>query len=541
MQQRPNIVLILADDMGFSDISCYGGEVDTPALDRLAYGGVRMTQFYNTPRCSPSRASLLTGLSPHRVGVGILNNDDGPDGYPGNLSEGCVTLAEALKAAGYTTFMSGKWHLASNVDEPNGAWPTRRGFDRYFGSMENLSYYHSRKLLLDEQNIDHETTNENFFYTDAISDHAITFVEQHNRKRGQEPFFLYMAYTAPHWPLHAHDEDIAKYRGRFDKGWEKLREERLERLIDEGIIEPGSRLSDRDPNIPDWDSVEDREWEARRMEVYAAQIDRMDQGIGRVLTVLEQMGQLDNTIVIFLSDNGGCAEEFPPDLSEQLKKALSQPMLTRDGEPVVAGNRPGLMPGPESTFQSYGRSWANLSNTPFREYKHWVHEGGISTPFIIHWPAGLSTEGRLCKALAHITDVMATLLEATGASHLKQRNGMSVPPLEGRSLLPVLRGEADESDQERTLFWEHEGNCGVRRGRWKLVKKYGHAWELYDINSDRAEHENMAGQHPRLVAQLSVAYGEWASLCGVIPRETILEIYRQRLHAYRSPDASRSS
>ncbi|MGH3655492.1 MAG: arylsulfatase, partial [Micromonosporaceae bacterium] len=487
MTRQPDVVLILADDMGFSDLGCYGGEIDTPALDRLGRRGVRFTQFYNSPRCSPSRASLMTGLHPHQVGVGILNFDDTPDGYPGNLSERCVTVAEAMKGAGYATYLSGKWHLASDMERPNAAWPTRRGFDRFFGTLEGAgSFYQPRTLTRGEENIEPEAERDDFFYTDAISDNAVSFISEHASERGDQPFFLYLAYTAPHWPLHAHDEDIAKYHGRFDKGWEQLRAERLDRLVTEGIVEPGSALSEPDPRVKGWSSVTDPEWEARRMEVYAAQVDRMDQGIGRVVAELERHGRLDNTIVIFLSDNGGCAEEMPPEkVAEFVTAFVPMKLTTRGGEDVVPGDHPGLMPGPESTYQAYGRAWANLSNTPFREYKHWVHEGGISTPFIVHWPAGLGEAGlprdggggRLHREPACLLDVLPTLLDAAGVDHPTERDGSPVPPLEGESLLPVLGGDAPA---ERTLYWEHEGNAGVRQGRWKLVRKHAQPWELYD-------------------------------------------------------------
>jgi arylsulfatase A-like enzyme len=527
MTPRPDVLLILADDMGFSDIGCYGGEVDTPALDRLGRDGVRFTQFYNTARCSPSRASLLTGLHPHQVGVGILNFDDAPDGYPGNLTEECVTVAEALKSAGYGTYLSGKWHLASDMETPNGAWPTRRGFDRVYGTLEGAgSFYQPRTLMRNEENVEDEGLRDDFFYTDAISDNAVGMIEEHDRARRDDPMFLYLAYTAPHWPLHAHDDDVAKYRGRFDKGWERLREERLTRLVAEGIIDPGSQLSDPDPRVPSWDASEDKDWEARRMEVYAAQVDRMDQGIARVLARLEELGRLDNTLVVFLSDNGGCAEELPPETAKEFVTAfVPMKMQTRDGEEVVPGNHPGLMPGPESTYQTYGRAWANLSNTPFREYKHWVHEGGISTPFLVHWPAGLADAEPLCTAPSQLVDVLPTLLEAAGADYPEQRDGRAVPPAEGQSLLPVLRGERAD---ERTLCWEHEGNSAVRRGRWKLVRKHARDWELYDIDADRAERDDLAAAHADLVAELSAVYEEWAQRCGVIPREQVLELYRRR-------------
>ncbi|MGZ4429688.1 MAG: arylsulfatase [Nocardioidaceae bacterium] len=527
---RPDIVLVLADDMGFSDIGCYGGEIETPNLDRLGREGVRFTQFYNTARCSPSRASLMTGLHPHQVGVGILNFDDTPDGYPGDLSEQCVTVAEALREAGYATYLSGKWHLSSDMETPNGSWPTRRGFERFFGTLEGAgSFYRPRTLMREETNVEAEAEQPGWFYTDAISENAATFIEQHHAERGDDPLFLYLAYTAPHWPLHAHPADIERYSGRFDAGWDALREDRLDRLVKEGLLEGGSELAERDPRVTPWSETADRDWEARRMEVYAAQVDRMDQGVGQVLDTLERLGRLDNTLVVFLSDNGGCAEEMPPDSVRDFVTAFV-PMqeTTREGEPVVPGNVPGLMPGSEATYQSYGRSWAHLSNTPFREYKHWVHEGGIATPLILHWPAGLPAPAAaeaVFRSPHQLVDVLPTLLDAAGASYPDRRGELPVPPAEGRSMLPGLRGEPTEAAD---LFWEHEGNAAVRSGDWKLVRKHGGAWELYDVAADRAEQQDRAGAHPDLVGDLAARYEAWARRCGVIPRETVLALYERR-------------
>ena len=521
---RPDIVLILADDMGFSDIGCYGGEIETPNIDRLAREGVRMTQFYNTARCSPSRASLMTGLHPHQVGVGILNFDDTPDGYPGDLTEDCVTVPEALGAAGYATYLSGKWHLSSEMETSHPSWPTRRGFDRFFGTLEGAgSFYRPRTLMRDETNVEHEAEAPGWFYTDAISDNAVSFVEQHHAERADDPFFLYLAYTAPHWPLHAHEDDVARYRGRFDAGWDALREERLARLVKEGIVEDGAELAARDPRVPAWDDNDEKAWDARRMEVYAAQVDRMDRGIGQLLDTLERLGRLDNTLVVFLSDNGGCAEELDVDF---VTAFVPLQETTREGAPVVPGNVPGLMPGSEATYQSYGRSWAHLSNAPFREYKHWVHEGGIATPLVARWPRGLTGEGgSLHRAPHQLVDVLPTLLDAAGASYPTSRGAVVVPPAEGRSMLPGLNGAAAESTD---LFWEHEGNSAVRSGEWKLVRKHAGDWELYAIESDRAEAHDLAAEHPDVVADLEARYEAWAGRCGVIPRETVLALYERR-------------
>lgn len=530
---RPDIILILADDMGFSDIASYGGEIATPSLDRLAADGIRMTQFYNTARCSPSRASLMTGLHPHQVGVGILNFDDLPDGYPGDLSAECATIAEVLSGSGYATYLSGKWHLSVDMENPNPSWPTRRGFDRFFGTLEGAgSFYQPRTLMRDEVNIEDEAAEPGWFYTDQITENAVGFLREHHQQQPDRPAFMFVSYTAPHWPLHAHDEDIERYRGRFDAGWDQLRTERLERLVEQGIIDPDWLLSPRDERVPAWTEVEQQQWQARRMETYAAQVDRMDQGIGRIVAELERSGRLDNTIVVFLSDNGGCAEEMPPEkVAEFVTAFVPMKMTTQRGENVVPGNVPGLDPGPESTYQSYGRSWANLSNTPFREYKHWVHEGGIATPFIVHWPAGLAqgdlAGGGLCTEPAQLVDVLPTLIAAGGASYPARRDGHPVPGMEGVDLLPAWRGGGTP---ERDLFWEHEGNCAIRRGRWKLVRKYRHDWELYDIQADRTELHDLAAEHPELVAELSEAYGEWAQRCGVIPREDVLRIYAERGH-----------
>jgi arylsulfatase len=529
--RRPDVVLVLADDMGFSDIGCFGGEIETPHIDRLAREGVRLTQFYNTARCSPSRASLMTGLHPHQVGVGILNFDDTPDGYPGDLADACVTIPEALRAAGYATYMSGKWHLSSDMEEPSASWPTRRGFDRFFGTLEGAgSFYRPRTLVRDETDVENEAEEPGWFYTDAISANAVAFVEQHHAERADDPFFLYLAYTAPHWPLHAHEEDVARYAGRFDAGWDTLREERLGRLVKEGILTDdagGTALAERDPRVPAWADVEHPDWEARRMEVYAAQVDRMDQGVGQVLDALERLGRLDDTLVVFLSDNGGCAEEMPPDSVKEFVTAFV-PMkeTTREGDPVVPGNVPGLMPGSEATYQSYGRSWAHLSNTPFREYKHWVHEGGIATPLLVRWPRGLAgSQGTLLREPYQLVDVLPTLLDVAGASYPASRGDIPLPPAEGRSMLPGLTGRPEGS---RDLFWEHEGNSAVRSGPWKLVRKHGRSWELYAIESDRAEAHDVSGDHPDVVVELGARYDAWAQRCGVIPRETVLALYERR-------------
>lgn len=533
MTRKPNIVLILNDDMGYSDIGCYGGEVETPNLDRLAANGLRFSQFYNTARCSPSRASLLTGLHPHQTGIGVLTYSFGPEGYAGNLNDQCVTIPEALKTNGYRNYMSGKWHVAGNLTEPTASWPLQRGFDEFFGTIIGAgSFYDPNTLTRGNENIEHEAKEDKaFFYTDAISDQAAAYIRQHADQHPDQPFFQYVAYTAPHWPLHAHDEDIARYKGRFDAGWDALREARLQRLVEAGILDRAWALTERDPTQPAWTQAEHKEWLLRCMEVYAAQIDRMDQGIGRILDALEQTGQLENTLVIFMADNGACAEDIPVDVpvEELVNNLMIARSHTRDGAEVRFGNKPDIMPGPEDTYQSYGTAWANLSNTPFRLYKHWIHEGGISTPLIFHWPQGIAEKGSVRHTPGYLPDIMATILDITSTSYPQQRDGKPLPALEGTSLMPVFDGEMA---QRGPMFWEHEGNAAVRMGKWKLVRKYPDPWELYDMEQDRTETVDLAAQQPERVADMCARYDEWAARCGVIPREKILELMRSQPAAF---------
>ena len=532
-KKQPNVVLILNDDMGYSDLGCYGGEIETPNLDRLAANGLRFSSFYNTARCSPSRASMLTGLHPHQTGVGILTYDSGPEGYAGNLNQRCVTIPEVLRAHGYRTYMSGKWHVSSNLVKPTGSWPLQRGFDEFYGTIIGAgSFYDPNTLTRGNENAEHEAHAEGFFYTDAISDQAVEYIERHARERPEQPFFEYVAYTAPHWPLHAHEEDIARYEGRFDAGWDQLREERLEKLVASGLLKEHWKLTERDPSQPPWTSAQEdaqfRAWTLRCMEVYAAQVDRMDQGIGRILAALEKAGQLDDTLVIFLADNGACAEDIPEDVTidELVEKLMIARRSTRSGEPVHFGNDIRRMPGPENTYQSYGVAWANLSNAPFRLYKHWIHEGGIATPLIAHWPNGIAEKGGLRHAPGYLPDIMATILDAAGATYPTQFEGRRIEPLEGQTLLPVFA--KDGFDDRKPMFWEHEGNAAVRIGQWKLVKRWPRAWELYDMDADRTELHDLAAQHTERVADMAAQYEAWAARCGVIPREKIVALMKRQ-------------
>lgn len=524
--ERPSVVVILADDMGYSDIGCYGGEISTPNLDRLAAGELRMSQFYNTARCSPSRASLLTGLHPHQTGIGILTDDQRPWGYNGSLNDRCVTAAEVLGRAGYARHMSGKWHLTGQTDAPGDAWPTRRGFQHFYGTLLGGPYFHPSGLTRQEENIEDEALDPGFYYTDAIGDATAGFIAEHVDRNPEQPFFAYVAFTAPHWPLQAPEDDVAAYAGRYDAGWDAIRHNRQRRLVDLGLLDPSWAPTDRDPSVPAWDDVGDHEWQTRRMQVYAAQVTRMDRGIGTIVAALESAGVLEDTLVVFLSDNGGSAEEMRDGWADELPHVPAHiRRTTRGGRRVRLGNTPEVVPGPENTFASYGRAWANVSNTPFREYKHWVHEGGIATPLIAHWPAAGLDTGTICHQPGQLPDVMATVLAATGVDFPDDFPNRDPLPIEGMSLLPAWRGERTV---ERELFFEHEGNAAVRRGRWKLVRKFDRDWELFDIVADRGELRDLSESHPAVVADLAASYQAWAARCGVIPRERILDAQHRR-------------
>jgi len=534
--QRPNIVLIMSDDMGFSDIGCYGSEISTPNLDKLAAEGLRFTHFYNTARCCPTRASLMTGLYPHQAGVGHMMSDRGTDGYRGDLNRRSVTIAEVLKSAGYGCYMSGKWHVTKHTapDGPKHNWPLQRGYDRFYGTIHGAgSFYDPNSLTRDNTQIspyaDPEYQPKQYYYTDAISDHAVRFIDEHcqNQKQGEQPFFVYVSYTTAHWPMHALQKDIAKYRGKYDAGYAPVRKARFEKARKLGLIQPNWKLS---PQAGNWDRVKNKAWEARCMEVYAAMVDNMDQGIGRIVDSLRKNGQLDNTLILFLQDNGGCAEglgrrprgnragpradqpKLPPMKPETLQRAMI-PKQTRDGWPVLMGRK--VMPGPADTFIAYGRGWANVSNTPFREYKHWVHEGGISTPLIAHWPAGISAKDDLRHDPGHLIDIMATCVDVSGAQYPKKYKGHAIQPMEGTSLVPVFNGK---SLGKRTLYWEHEGNRAVRVGKWKLVAKGRKGkWELYDTQADRTELNDLAEQYPQRVKEMAALWTAYAKRTNVLP------------------------
>jgi arylsulfatase len=532
---RPNILLIMSDDMGYSDIGCYGGEIKTPNLDKLAGNGLRFTQFYNTSRCCPTRASLLTGLYPHQASIGHMTDEDHEfEPYRGDLNNNSMTIAEVLKRNGYSTYMAGKWHVTSHVepDGPKHNWPRQRGFDKFFGTIIGAgSFYDPNTLTEDNTPI---PPGEDFYYTDAISDRAVDYIKQHDQ---DDPYFMYVSYTAAHWPMHALPEDIAKYKGVYDGGWDEMRQERYDRMIKMGLIDKNWAMSERDPDSYPWEDEELKEWRIRCMEVYAAMVDNMDQGIGRIVNALEQKGELDNTLILYLQDNGACEEPigieemFDAERHGKIEKKPMQPDelqvrmfpdYTRDGKPLRMGI--GVMPGPADTYIAYGLPWANASNTPFKLYKHWVHEGGISTPLIAHWPKGIQGTNELRDQPGHLIDIMATCVDVAGADYPQEYNGNQIIPIEGRSLLPAF---ADNPIDREALFWEHEGNRAIRLGKWKLVARawtdseFGRSdlnkWELYDLEADRTELYNLSEQYPERVKDMTEQWINWANRVGVLP------------------------
>ena len=531
----PNIILIMSDDMGYSDIGCFGGEINTPNLDRLASNGIRFSQFYNTARCCPTRASLLTGLYPQQAGIGHMVNDRGTPAYQGDLSLQAVTIAEVLKQAGYATYMSGKWHVTpyilENPDKRN--WPRQRGFDRFYGMISGAgSFYDPRSLTNDNEYI---PPPEDFYATHNFTDFAVQCINEHQE---ESPFFLYVSYTAAHWPMHAPADQVAKYKGKYNMGWDNMREQRYRRLVKAGLIDERWQLTPRDSSIAPWSSdIPDRDWEIANMEVYAAMVDIMDQGIGEIVKVLEQKGKLENTLIFFLQDNGACAEELawvdrtdyqgaPLPADQPQTKMI--PHFTRDGLPVKVMKQG--WPGPANGYTAYGLNWANASNTPFREYKHWVHEGGIATPLIVHWPDEIAGAEEIVHAPSHLIDIMATCVDVSGVEYPTSFNGNQIKPMEGKSLMPAFR---KDPMIERPIFWEHEGNRAVRLGKWKLISRAdrgnsfiwddfedlpSESWELYDMENDRTETNNLSYDQPEIVHKLSSLWMDWAKRTGTIPR-----------------------
>ncbi|MCX6878095.1 MAG: arylsulfatase [Verrucomicrobia bacterium] len=490
---KPNIIVILVDDMGFSDIGCYGSEIPTPNLDQLAAGGVRFSQFYNGARCCPTRASLLTGLYPHQAGIGHMVEDRGQDGYRGELNRQCVTLPEVLRSAGYATYMTGKWHVTKHTTattpEQQSNWPLQRGFEHYFGIISGKAdYFHPDTLTRDNERL--PPPGDGFYTTDAFVDNAIRFV---NGGPLDQPFFLYLAFNAPHFPLMAPPDDIAKFRGKYMLGWDQLRKQRHAKQITLGIVDQAWPLAPRPPELKAWDSLSAAEQDRfdHIMAIYAACVNHMDAAVGRLVAALRQRGVFDHTLIVFLSDNGGNAESGPD------------------------GRLNGTPPGAAKSDVFCGQSWAMLENTPFRRYKHFDHEGGIATPFIASWPAGIKGRGEVRQQVGHLVDLMPTCVELAGAKYPSEFNGQAIQPMEGQSLVPAFEDQALARD---ALYWEHEGNAAVRAGDWKLVR-LGRAgkWELYNLKDDRTEQHDLAQTHPERVQQLAAKWDAWAARTRVTP------------------------
>ncbi len=498
LAQKPNIIVIMADDMGFSDLGAYGSEIQTPHLDWLAKNGMKFNKFYNNARCCPSRASLMTGLYPHQAGIGQMDIDLKIPAYQGYLNHQSVTIAEVLKDAGYNTYMSGKWHIGN----ARGQWPVDRGFNRSFSLINGVSNYFGTKaygswyestFAIDSQRI--YPGGENYYLTDAINQYASNFIKENTKTR--KPFFLYVAHAAPHWPLHALQEDIKKYETTYLKGWDTLRLARYHKMIKQRIISSKTKLPERDADIPAWESVnetEKKDW-AHRMAVYAAMIDRMDKGIGEIIKTLKQENQLENTYIFFLSDNGACAED----------RVLLDRIFKINTSKYAAGD--------SLSWQSYEKPWANLSNTPFRLYKSYLEEGGITSPFIAYHPKTIKAN-TLSPYNGHIMDIMPTLVELANAQYPKTYKNNQILALEGTSLIPVLFQKKDK--YERYIFWEHEGNKAVRYKNWKLVKQNTKEWQLFNLKKDPTELTDVRLEHPKVATLLMQEHQKWEQRAGVL-------------------------
>jgi arylsulfatase len=489
-EQRPNIIYILADDMGYSDIGCYGGEVNTPNIDQLAANGIKVRSFYNNARCCPTRASLLTGEYPHTVGMGHMvtlpNAKYEPGSYQGFLDNKFPTIAEDLVKSGYHTYMSGKWHVGERPEH----WPRKRGFEHYFGLISGASSYYEiipqeknkRHVVLDDD--DYDIPKDGFYMTDAFTDHAIGYLDDAKAKNEKDgkPFFLYLAYTAPHFPLHALEPDIAKYEKLYEQGWDITREKRYQKMLRLGVIDKRYVLTERPDNIPSWDKAKDKATWVRKMAVYAAMIDRMDQNIGRLISTLKANKQYENTLIVFLSDNGGCAENMDSRHFNDSTKKI----------------------GERGSYTTYDYPWANVSNTPFRKYKHFLHEGGFITPCIIQWPAMIRPKPGYNSQIGHVIDLLPTALELAGSS---------AGSLPGESLSYLWNGK---TAAEKTYCWEHEGNQAIRIGNWKLVKDMEDiSWELYDLDKDPTETHDVSKENQQRVKEMMTTYTAWAKKVGV--------------------------
>jgi arylsulfatase len=527
---RPNIVLIMADDLGYSDIGCYGGEIQTPNLDYLAGNGLRFRRFYNTSRCCPTRASLLTGLYNQQAGIGEMTTERSEPGYRGYITENTVTLAEVLKEAGYHTAMSGKWHVSNTVEQPSkeaqNKWlnhqashpyfspveqyPVNRGFEKYYGNIFGVvDYFDPFSLVNGTTPVD--KVPKDYYHTDAINDTAVSYIRALSKE--DKPFFLYVAQTAPHWPLQALPEDIKKYEHTYDAGWDAIREARYKRMVEKGVINPATTpLSPRINKDLSWEKNPDKEWDARAMAVHAAMVDRMDQGIGRIIQALRETGKLDNTIIVFLSDNGAS-----PENCMRYGPGFDRPGQTRDGKEIHYPVKKDVLPGPQTSFASIGERWANVANTPYQYAKAQSYEGGVRTPVIAYWPKGIKAKGAFTDYMGHVMDFMPTFLQVAKARYPATYKGHNITPYTGVSLLPSFEGK--QRPGHDALYNEHFNARYVREGEWKLVSLSGDStWHLYQIDQDETELNDLAAQHPDVVSRMAAQWTQWANTHNVFPK-----------------------
>ncbi|MDQ0641716.1 arylsulfatase A-like enzyme [Pedobacter sp. W3I1] len=530
IDKRPNIIVILADDLGFSDIGCYGGEIKTPNIDYLASQGVRFKSFYNTSRCCPTRAALLTGLYNHNAGIGEMTTDRGLEGYRGAITKNTVTLAEVLKDAGYRTAMSGKWHVSNTIEQPTpqaqldwlnhktsfplfspiDQYPTSRGFEKFFGTLWGVvDFFDPFSLVSGTTPI--KDVPKNYYHTDAINDTAATYIREFSK--GDKPFFLYVAENAPHWPLQAKPEDIAKYKDTYKVGWDAIREARYKRMVAMGLIDPKTApLSPRQSTVK-WEDNPTKAFDEMAMAVHAAMIDRMDQGIGRIIKALKETDQLDNTLIVFLSDNGASPED-----AMRYGPGFDRPSETRAGEKIVYPIYKKVMPGPQTSYTSIGPIWANVANTPYQLAKAQSYEGGVHTPMIAFWPKGIAAKkGSYTDQVGHVMDFMATFVELAHAKYPGSYKGNTIKPLQGLSLVPALKGKI--SNGHEILFNEHFNAGFVRAGDWKMVNLSGDSTQhLYNIKNDQTELNDVAAQHPDKVKELNAKWQAWAKENHVLPK-----------------------
>ncbi|MFN8040018.1 MAG: arylsulfatase [Acidimicrobiales bacterium] len=521
----PNIVVIMVDDLGFSDLGCYGSELTTPNLDRLAAGGLRYTDFHVAPMCSPTRAALLTGCNPHDAGIGsVVHSDAGFPGYAMQLTEHAATLPELLRDHGYATFMVGKWHLTKDAEQnaagDKSSWPCQRGFDRYYGVLDAFTNLHQpHRIVEDNHQVAVDDYPEGYYFTDDITDRAIDMIREVKAADPAKPFFCYVAHGAVHAPLHAKADDIAAHQGRFDEGWDVLRQRRYERQLELGIVEDGTRLAPRNPepghDVPAWDDVPDEHQPlyARYMEVYGAMVEAIDRSVGRLVGALDELGELENTIVIFTSDNGASRE------GEEVGTSAYYVHLLQGDDVEADLARIDLIGGPQTT-PHYPRGWAMLGNTPFRLYKINTHRGGHSVPFVVHWPAGIGDglRGGLRRQYAHITDLLPTLLDIVGVERPDERNGKPLKPINGVSFRPTIT-DPDAPSRHTEQLYEQNGHRGYYRDGWEVVALHDgltpfgdHEWELFDLRSDPTELDDRRDDEPERLAELAAAWEEaaWA-------------------------------